>query len=91
MPLRKFTEFEKANLAKLTSLSIDMTLIQPTQTGLGKGILDATAPIRNYLQSNGLHNYATQKTGAKENGVYLDAVFVSSKSEIKTNTSSLRM
>jgi hypothetical protein len=90
MPLRTFTEFEKANLAKLTSLSIDMTLIQPTRTGLGKGILDATAPVRNFLQSNGLHNYATQKTGAKENGVYLDAVFVSSRSEIKTNTSLYR-
>lgn len=90
MPLRTFTEFEKANLAKLTSLSIDMTLIQPTRTGLGKGILDATAPVRNFLQSNGLHNYATQKTGAKENGVYLDAVFVSSGSEIKTNTSLYR-
>lgn len=90
MPLRTFTEFEMRNLAKLTSLSIDSTLIQPTKTGLGKAILDATAPVRNYLLRNGLHNYETQGTGAKENGVQLMATFVSSANESDSRASLYR-
>lgn len=90
MPLRKFTDFEKTNLARLTSLSIDATLIQPTRTGLGKAILDATAPVRNYLRRSGLHDYETQGTGAKENGAELSATFVSSKNEVISRTSLYR-
>jgi len=90
MPLRTFTDLEKDNLTKLTSLSIDATLIQPTKTGLGKSILDATAPVRNYLRRNGLHDYETQGTGAKENGTELTATFISSANETRTRTSLYR-
>lgn len=90
MPLRTFTDFEKANLARLTSLSIDATIIQPTRTGLGKAILDATAPVRNYLRHNGLHDYDTQGTGARENGAQLAALFVSSKFETHSRASLYR-
>ena len=90
MPLRSLTEFEKCNLAKLTSLSIDATLIQPTKTGLGKAILDATAPVRNFLRRTGLHDYAVQGTGARENGSELTAQFVSEKKIISTRTSLYR-
>jgi len=90
MPLRPFTEFEKSNLASLTSLSIDATIIQPTRTGLGKAILDATAPVRNYLRRNGLHDYETQGTGAKENGAELTATFVSLRDEVNSRTSLYR-
>lgn len=90
MPLRPFTEFEKGNLARLTALSIDVTIIQPTRTGLGKGILDATAPLRNYLRRSGLHNYDTQGTGAKENGSELGSTLVSLRSEVTSRTSLYR-
>lgn len=90
MPLRTFTEFERNNLARLTSLSIDATLIQPTRTGLSKAILDATAPVRNYLHRNGLHDYSTQGTGAKENGAELTAALVSVRSEVGSRTSLYR-
>lgn len=90
MPLRPFTEFERCNLARLTALSIDATIIQPTRTGLGKAILDATAPVRNYLRRNGLHDYETQGTGAKENGAELTATFVSLQSEVSSRTSLYR-
>lgn len=90
MPLRSFTEFEKRNLEKLTSLSIDATVIQPTRTGLGKSILDATAPVRNYLRRSGLHDYDTQGTGAKENGAELTSTFVSLRSEVSSRTSLYR-
>lgn len=90
MPLRTLSDFEKSNLSRLTGLSIDVTLIQPTATGLGKSILDATAPVRNYLREHGLHDYGTQGTGAKENGAELEAVLVSPKSEITSRVSLYR-
>jgi hypothetical protein len=90
MPLRTLSDFEKSNLSRLTGLSIDVTLIQPTATGLGKSILDATAPVRNYLREHGLHDYDTQGTGAKENGAELEAVLVSPKSEVTSRVSLYR-
>lgn len=90
MALRQFSDFEKQNLSVLTSLSIDATVMQPTQTGLGKHILDATAPVRAYLRHHNLHDYDTQGTGARENGVELKAVLISSRSETPSRTSLYR-
>ncbi|UWP91555.1 hypothetical protein K3X13_10840 [Aliiroseovarius crassostreae] len=74
----------------LTFLSIDATIIQPTKTGLGKAILDATASVRNYLRRHNLHDYATQGTGARENGVELESLLISSTSETRSRTSLYR-
>jgi len=63
MPLRKLTEIERQRLERLTAEAIDVTLLQPTRTGLEKSILDATAPVRNYLLENGLHDYQGQGQG----------------------------
>jgi len=90
MALRQFSPVERRNLGVLTSLSIDATVIQPTQTGLGKAILDATAPIRNYLRRYELHDYDTQGTGARENGVALESFLISSRSETRSRTSLYR-
>lgn len=90
MPLRILSDFEKANLSRLTALSIDVTLIQPTKTGLGKSILDATAPVRNYLRERELHDYDLQGTGAKENGEELEGILVSATSEVTTRVSLYR-
>jgi hypothetical protein len=90
MPLRILSNFEKTNLSRLTGLSIDVTLIQPTQTGLGKNILDATAPVRNYLRERELHDYDRQGTGAKENGEELEGIFVSATSEVTSRVSLYR-
>ncbi|MSP54834.1 MAG: MvaI/BcnI restriction endonuclease family protein [Myxococcales bacterium] len=38
-------------------------MIEPTATGLGKSILDATALVRNYLVAVGVHDYAVQTQG----------------------------
>ena len=90
MPLRTLSEFEKSNLSRLTALSIDVTLIQPTATGLGKSILDATAPVRNYLRERNLHDYDLQGTGARDNGVELEAILVSSSGEVVSRASLYR-
>lgn len=90
MPLRMLSEFEKTNLSRLTELSIDVTLIQPTATGLGKSILDATASIRNFLREHGLHDNDTQGTGARENGEELEGVLVSPVHETASRVSLYR-
>jgi hypothetical protein len=90
MPLRAFTEFEKRNLARLTSLSIDATVMQPTRTGLGKAILDATAPVRNYLREHGLHDYDEQGSGAREHGAELESKLVSIAAVSDSRTSLYR-
>lgn len=90
MALRQFSDFERQNLGVLAALSIDATIIQPTQTGLGKAILDATAPVRNYLRHHKLHDYDTQGTGARENGAELMSVLVSSTSDTQSRTSLYR-
>ena len=71
MPLRQLTDIERHRLQRLTGESVDVTLIQPTRTGLQKSILDATAPVRNYLRENDLHDYDQQRQGT-DYRIYLD-------------------
>ncbi len=67
--MKELTIFEEDNLKFLVSKNLEYTLIQPTKTGLGKGILDATFTIRSFLKMKKYHNYEEQGTGAKENGI----------------------
>jgi hypothetical protein len=71
MPLRQLTDIERHRLQRLTGESVDVTLIQPTRTGLQKSILDATAPVRNYLRENDLHDYDQQRQGT-DHRIYLE-------------------
>lgn len=63
MHMRKFNVFEEANLAFLTQKSIQYTLVQITETGYKKSILDATEPIRQYFLECGMHDYRGQAQG----------------------------
>lgn len=71
MPLRQLTDIERHRLQRLTGESVEVTLIQPTRTGLQKSILDATAPVRNYLRENDLHDYDQQRQGT-DHRIYLE-------------------
>lgn len=71
MPLRQLTDIERSRLKRLTGQSVDVTLIQPTRTGLEKSILDATAAVRNYLRENDLHDYDLQQQGT-DHRIYLE-------------------
>lgn len=53
----------RANVVVLTRLGIEFSIFEPTKTGLGKSILDATQPVRDHFQLIGFHSYATQKQG----------------------------
>jgi hypothetical protein len=63
MTLRLLTDIERHRFQRLAAESMEVTLIQPTRTGLGKSILDATAPVRNYLRDNKIHDFDAQRQG----------------------------
>lgn len=90
MALRALSEIEKRRLELLTAASVDVTLIQPTETGLKKSILDATAPVRNFLLHHDLHDYSTQGFGATEHGVAIEAVLLSEGAEVISRASLYR-
>jgi hypothetical protein len=61
--MRPLTKIEENRLKLLTKYSISLTLIEPTETGLKKSIMDATGPVRNYLKEMNLHDFETQLQG----------------------------
>ena len=73
--MRNFTALEKEKVEILTKYSIELTVIEPTRTGLEKSILDATGPVRNFLKSKAIHDYSFQQQGV-ENKVIINAHFI---------------
>lgn len=61
--MHPFTAFEQKNLKFLVNHNVKFTQVEITPTGLGKGILDSTAPMRAYFLENGIHNYEEQLQG----------------------------
>ena len=61
--MRPFTAFEQKNLEFLVNHNVKFTQVEITPTGLSKGILDSTAPMRAYFLENGIHNYEEQLQG----------------------------
>lgn len=74
--MRALTNTEVDRIKSLTNYSVSLSLIEPTATGLSKSILDATAPVRNYLKENKVHDYSFQKLGAKDHGVFVQAQLI---------------
>ncbi|MEX0662697.1 MAG: MvaI/BcnI family restriction endonuclease [Balneolaceae bacterium] len=87
--MRKLTAEEQKKLKVLTQNSVSLTLIQPTETALHKSIMDATGPVRNYLKSNGVHEYDLQGQGER-NKVLLDTFIIKSEKLLKKRTSLYR-
>lgn len=61
--MRPFTPFEEKNMAFMVNHNVEFTLVQITSTGLKKGIMDATAPMRTFFIEKGIHNYEEQQQG----------------------------
>ncbi len=61
--MRPYTAFEQKNLKFLINHNVKFTQVEITPTGLGKGILDSTVPMRSYFLENGIHNYEEQLQG----------------------------
>jgi hypothetical protein len=62
-------------LNKIRLVADDYALVFLTKTGLGKSILDATAPVRTLLKSNNFHNFPRQLQG-EEHKIKKDASFL---------------
>lgn len=88
--MRDLNKIEEQRLRFLTEKSVSFTLIQPTENALVKGIMDATGPVRSYLKRTGAHDYEIQGTGAKVNGVKLNAELYLSENIEKTVVSLYR-
>ena len=61
--MRKLTEAEQNKIKLLTKNQVSLTLIEPTETGLKKSIMDATGSVRNFLKSENIHDYDQQLQG----------------------------
>ena len=61
--MSQLTKVEIERLKLLTEKSVEVTLIEPTETGLGKSIMDATGSVRSYLKDKNVHDYQLQNQG----------------------------
>ncbi|MBE6332389.1 MAG: MvaI/BcnI restriction endonuclease family protein [Bacteroidales bacterium] len=87
--MRPFSAFEQENLKFLVNHNVKFTQVEITPTGLGKGILDSTAPMRAYFIDEGVHNYEEQLQG-QEHKVMHDAVILTETSQHLTQASFYR-
>jgi len=61
--VRKLTDIEQNKIKLLTKNQVSLTLIEPTETGLKKSIMDATGSVRSFLKSENIHDYDQQLQG----------------------------
>jgi hypothetical protein len=87
--MRSLNESEKLALSSLTTFNLEYSLIEPTKTGLKKGIMDATSTIREYLLRREFHDYSSQKKG-KIGKVVRNAIFIDSNGKQETKVSLYR-
>lgn len=88
--MRRLTDEEVSKVKELSNNSIPFTLIEPTKTALEKSIIDATAPVRLFLQEQIIHDYNLQQQG-QENKINIEKTFILTENEqIKSNTSLYR-
>ena len=63
--MRKLTDEEQEKIKLLTKNQVSLTLIEPTENGLKKSIMDATGSVRSYLKSENIHDYELQQQGTE--------------------------
>jgi hypothetical protein len=61
--VRKLTTSEQNKIKLLTKNQVSLTLIEPTENGLKKSIMDATDSVRSFLKSENIHDYNLQEQG----------------------------
>lgn len=88
--MRALTQGEQSALKALTNYSIPLALIEPTATGLGKSIMDATSSVRAYLKEQGIHDYDLQQAGPDHKIVLEDTFLVTESTCISSRTSLYR-
>ncbi|MEB2784840.1 MvaI/BcnI restriction endonuclease family protein [Algoriphagus persicinus] len=71
--MRVLTPEEQSKIKLLTKNQVSISLIEPTETGLKKSIMDATGSVRSFLKENNIHDYDTQGQG-QENKDQIEAL-----------------
>lgn len=61
--MRQLTPIEIERIKILTENSVEVCLIEPTENGLMKSIMDATGSVRIFLKSKNIHDFGMQKQG----------------------------
>ncbi len=69
--MRILSPSEQSKIKLLTKYQVSLALIEPTETGLKKSIMDATGSIRSFLKEGNIHDYDYQGQGP-ENKVQID-------------------
>ena len=87
--MRQLSSTEINRIKLLTENSVELTLIEPTQNGLEKSIMDATGSVRNYLKEKQIHDYDSQKQGP-ENKIQVDSALIESDKLISSIASLYR-
>ncbi|MBW2963093.1 MvaI/BcnI restriction endonuclease family protein [Mesonia aestuariivivens] len=87
--MRKLTNTEQEKIKLLTKNQVALSLIEPTETGLKKSIMDATGSVRSYLKSEEIHDYELQKQGP-DNKVIIPTVIHTEFKTIKSKASLYR-
>lgn len=87
--MRQLTKVEIGRLKFLTEKSVEVTLIEPTATGLGKSIMDATGSVRSYLKDKQIHDFEVQGQG-QTNKIQVNSNLINSDSLIKSVASLYR-
>jgi MvaI/BcnI restriction endonuclease family len=85
--MRQLTEIEINRIKLLTENSVELTLIEPTETGLIKSIMDATGSVRSYLKAKNIHDFEIQKQG-QESKVLVNSILIKND-EFLTSVASL--
>lgn len=87
--MRKLTNEEQNKIKLLTKNKVSLTLIEPTETGLKKSIMDATGSVRNFLKSENIHDYDLQNQGP-DNKVLIPTIIHTGFKTIKSQASLYR-
>ncbi|SIQ01160.1 MvaI/BcnI family restriction endonuclease [Maribacter ulvicola] len=87
--MRKLTDAEQEKIKLLTKNQVSLTLIEPTETGLKKSIMDATGSVRSYLKNENIHDYELQNQGT-ESKIMIPAIIHTGFKIIKSKASLYR-
>ena len=85
--MRILSDSEQNKIKILTKNQISLALIEPTETGLKKSIMDATGPVRNFLKENNIHDYDLQQQDPEHKiiinaNIYADFTVTSSNASL---------
>jgi MvaI/BcnI restriction endonuclease family len=87
--MRILTQTEQSKIKLLTKNQVSVCLIEPTENGLKKSIMDATGSVRSFLKENNIHNYDLQRQGP-ENKIQINTVIYQNFQTIHSTASLYR-